>query len=343
MIKIKTILFLDNTYPQAYQVSTLETQAIGGTESSIIKTAQILSQSFYVLVAQKYRNETHKETQQLSFISKDSITQYQPDYIIVLRKYPLLKKLQKAFPQAKLFLWIHTYKNYEYAFKRMGLAQTKTTVICNSKTHQEDTSKLLNKTLLGKLFSLISKQTIVTFCYNPIEKPSHQKILANVNRDLNKLLFFSSPNKGLTQIIKCFNAINKTLPELKLYIANPGYKKDSNTSTNTRIEILGSLPHKKMMEHLSQSLCVFYPQDSFAETFGLIYAEANAYGTAVLGHDIGSAREILHVNNKLVDANNYDQITKTIMSWQKNYPNVSYNNNFSDETILSQWKELFLN
>ena len=153
-------------------------------------------------------------------------------------------------------------------------------------------------------------------------------------------MFFSSPNKGLKQIAECFLKINNILPDLRLYIANPGYKSSSEINFNANVTILGSLPHHKMMEHVSQSLCIFYPQDSFAETFGLIYAEANAYGTAVLAHDIGTAREILHENNQLIDANNTEEILEVIKDWQTTYPSVGYNENFSDEAIFSQWNKL---
>jgi glycosyltransferase involved in cell wall biosynthesis len=125
-----------------------------------------------------------------------------------------------------------------------------------------------------------------------------------------------------------------------LYIANPGYKSGHAKETHANVIILGSLPHHKMMQHVCESLCIFYPQDSFAETFGLIYAEANAYQTAVLAHDIGSAREILHPNNPLIDANNKQLIVDTIKAWQKHYPKINYNNKFSDTTILSQWQKL---
>lgn len=336
-MKRLTILFLDNTYPQAYQQSTLKAKAIGGTESSVIKTAHILAQQYQVYVAQKSRTEAHRENKYLSYIPKIHIKELNPDYIVVLRKYPLLKGLRKQFPKAKLFLWIHTYKNWEYVFKRAGLASTKTTIICNSNTHTVNTDALLNKSFLGKLYSIFTKPTSIAYCYNPIDKP----IIGHVNRDINKLLFFSSPNKGLKEIIDIFLIINQELPELRLYIANPGYKSNETFIHNANINILGSLPHKKMMEHVKQSLCIFYPQNSFAETFGLIYAEANAYGTVVLAHDIGSAKEILHKNNELIQAGDHQAIINTIKKWQINYPKIEYNEQFSDETILSQWKELF--
>ena len=342
----KTILFLDNTYPEPYQLVTLKQQAIGGTEASIVKTAAILSSRYHVIVAQKFRNEVTIEHEDLHFIPKKDMYTLQIDFIIVLRKYPLLKKLQQKFPTARLFLWLHTYKNIEYVFKRRGLAKTNTTVICNSKTHRNDTDRLLNLTILAKSFSIFIKKTRVKFCYNPISKPqeihlqeTHLKEL-DYKKDENKLLFFSSPNKGLQQVLDCFEYINKELPDLRLYIANPGYKIDHSFKLNKNIIVLGSLPHEEMMTHVKESLCVFYPQDTFAETFGLIYAEANSYGVPVLAHDIGSAREILDKNNQLVDARDYQQIIQVIKKWQKKYPKISYEDAFSDERVLQQWRKL---
>jgi glycosyltransferase involved in cell wall biosynthesis len=336
-MKRLTILFLDNTYPHAYQQSTLKEKALGGTESSVIKTAHILSQKYHVFVAQKSRTDFYNENDYLTYIPKKQINKIKPDYIIVLRKYPLLKDLRKKFPNAQLYLWIHTYKNKEYAFKRLGLSKTKTTVICNSNTHALNTAYLLNQSLLGKLYSLFLKPSPVNYCYNPIEKP----IKNNTNRDINKLLFFSSPNKGLKEVVDLFFIINKIMPDLRLYIANPGYKNDASMIHNANIITIGSLPHKKMMQEVKKSLCVFYPQNSFAETFGLIYAEANAYGTPVLACDIGSAKEILHKNNALIKANDHEEMTKTIKKWQNNFPEIQYNENFSDKAILAKWQELF--
>jgi glycosyltransferase involved in cell wall biosynthesis len=332
----KTIVFLDNTYPKPYQVDSIGKQALGGTEASIIRTAIILSAVYKVFVVQKFRDDTLKENDDLSFLPKSKMNLLDPDFIVVLRKYPLLKILRSQFPKAKLLLWIHTYKNTEYVFKRRGLAKTNTTVICNSDTHRRHTESLLNSGLLDNLASLISAKTKVAYCYNPIPKPKAYRI----GRDSNKLLFFSSPNKGLEQILKCFEYVNKKLPDLQLYIANPGYKQTQEISNNKNITILGSLPHDQMMQQLASSLCVFYPQDSFAETFGLIYAEANSYGTPVVAHDIGSAREILDENNELCDANDFEAIYQQVKLWQTNFPKVQFKQNFSDQNILKQWQQV---
>jgi len=334
----KIILFLDNTYPEPYQVSTLVEKSIGGTESSIIRTAQILSKEYKVFVAQKYRFEQHVENNNLKFIPKSDVENISPNYVIVLRKYKVLKEMHKLFPQAKLFLWLHTYKNYEYVLKRFGFSQIKSQIICNSATHKIHTDKLLNATKIAKLFAIFVDKIKVNYCYNPIEKPDD----FDVKKDLNKLLFFSSPNKGLDQVIKKFKIINQQLTELKLYIANPGYKNSDTEQLGENIIYLGSLAKDEMMQHVRESLCVFYPQEIFAETFGLIYAEANANGTAVIADDIGSAKEILQNNNQPFDVSNINKVIDYIVNLQKDYPKIQYNEKFSSQRIFKQWRAILL-
>ena len=332
----KTILFLDNTYPEPYQLETLTEKPLGGTEASIIRTALILSRIHCVFVAQKYRNVSHRENSNLQFIPKSDLRTLKPDCIIVLRKFNELKKMHLIFPKAQLFLWLHTYKNYEYVLKRFGFSRTKTQVICNSNTHKKNTNHLLNSTLVAHLFSIFTKKINVHYCYNPIEKP---KIIKS-KRNINKLLFYSSPNKGLDQVIAKFKKIRKKIPSLCLYIANPGYKLNDAEKADENIIYLGSLAHEEMMQHVRESLCVFYPQETFAETFGLIYAEASTHGTVIIADDIGSAREIMDKNNQPIDVSNIELIINTIKKLQKHYPKVSYNEKFSKSYILNQWQRL---
>lgn len=330
---MKRIAFLDNTYPRAYQSDSIGREALGGTESSIIRTAQILSQNHQVMVAQKSRTEPLQESKTLSFAPKTALDEFQPDVIVVLRKYPLLRRLRQQFPHAKLCLWLHTYKPLEFGFKRLGLIKTQTTVICNSQTHAQHIDQRLHKGWTKLVFGLTNKVPI-TYCYNPIPQPQ----TLQTKRNLNQLVYLSSPNKGLPQVLKCFEYLQKHLPELKLLIANPGYKNHQQAQSVANIEWLGSLPHEQMMQILAESLCVFYPQNTFAETFGLIYAEANSYGTPVLAHDIGAAKEILHSNNPLVDVTDYQQVLSVIKNWQKTFPQVAYKQQFATDSILQQWQ-----
>ncbi len=59
------------------------------------------------------------------------------------------------------------------------------------------------------------------------------------------------------------------------------------------------------MQHIRESLCVFYPQTQRCETFGLVYAESNAVGTPVLAHDFGAAREVLSSPDQLINGKKF--------------------------------------
>lgn len=337
---MKTVLFVDTTHPKAYDFSTLKAQAVGGTESSLLRTAKILTENgFQVTVCQQARTKNKHTQQGVLFLGLDDLhNTVKPDHIVILRKFKQVSIFRQKFPTASIHLWIHTYKNIEYSLKRLASAKLNYSIVCNSKTHADHTNGLLNDSIAGKLFSLIKPRIEVHYCYNPI--PQSLQLTKNTVHDVNKLLFLSSPNKGLDQVIRCFKVINQAMPDLKLYIANPGYRADAELD-GENIIALGSLPHGQIMQHIADSLCVFYPQDSFAETFGLIYAEANAIGTPVIAHDIGSAKEILHSNNPLIQANNHQQIIQTLKKWQNKRPEVGYKQEFNKTSVFKQWLLVF--
>jgi glycosyltransferase involved in cell wall biosynthesis len=115
-----------------------------------------------------------------------------------------------------------------------------------------------------------------------------------------KLVFFSSPNKGLALTLDAFQAVRRALPEMRLCVGSPGYKSLRRAGMQSvdggidGVEWLGSLPHPRILSEVRTALCVFYPNIVLAETFGLVLAEANAVGTPVLTHDFGAASEVLH-------------------------------------------------
>jgi glycosyltransferase involved in cell wall biosynthesis len=105
-------------------------------------------------------------------------------------------------------------------------------------------------------------------------------------------VFFSSPNKGLRFTLDAFGALRRTMPDLRLFVGNPGYKADCSMPL-PGVEFLGPLPQAHVHQEVRSALCTFFPNFVIPETFGLVFAESHALGTPVLTVDCGAAREVL--------------------------------------------------
>ena len=104
----------------------------------------------------------------------------------------------------------------------------------------------------------------------------------------------------------------------------------------------GSLPGAELHAHVASALCVFYPQRGFEETFGLVFAEANALGTPVLAHPLGAATEVLAAggSGQVVECTP-ENVLHTIREWRgSGRPVVGGHRNFSLEKIIREWTGL---
>jgi glycosyltransferase involved in cell wall biosynthesis len=125
--------------------------------------------------------------------------------------------------------------------------------------------------------------------YNPVDdglRPDGSPI------DERKLVFLSSPNKGLKFTLDAFRAVRRSLPDMRLIVGNPGYKASAGARI-AGVEFLGPQPQQRIHAEVRTALCTFFPNFVIPETFGLVLAESKALGTPVLTHDCGAALEVL--------------------------------------------------
>jgi glycosyltransferase involved in cell wall biosynthesis len=125
--------------------------------------------------------------------------------------------------------------------------------------------------------------------YNPVDDELHPDGTAV---DPEKLVFFSSPNKGLYFALDAFRELRRALPGLRLVVGNPGYKA-LPALQNAGVELLGAQPQSRVHLQVRSALCTFFPNFLIPETFGLVFAESHALGTPVLTHDCGAAAEVV--------------------------------------------------
>lgn len=271
------VVFYDPVCARPYDSDTLQREAMGGTEASIVRIADALDAH----VVQ------HNRTQ--------ASGRYVPPErdpgvgcVIVSRDSRALPAVQRLYPNARVFLWLHD-RMRPGSRRARWLASTAdllrdldVRIICVSDTQRAAVEATLR---WMRADQTVRARTI----YNPIDdalQPDGSPV------DERKLVFLSSPNKGLKFTLDAFRALRQCMPDLELVVGNPGYKQDRWGAIDG-VRYLGPQPQARMHAQVRTALCTFFPNFVIPETFGLVFAESNALGTPVLSHDCGAAREIL--------------------------------------------------
>ena len=329
----KRILIVDTVATKAYDGTSLQGSGLGGTEATVIKVAESLTKYYKVFVAQSARNQItlHKGVVYMDFDHKHVPNHLLVDVVINVRAHKILPRIRRAFPKSQMYLWMHC--NPGKRLKNLGQTciETNTTLVGVSQYH----ANILHKYCLR--YSGGQRLPRITYHYNPVSAYRQTVIRKNPY----KLINMSSPHKGLAEVIKHFKYCRQHIPELELYIANPGYLNWQVGQDGEGIVSLGSLPQRDLHHHLQESLCLFYPQTSFAETFGLVYAEAQALSTPVLCSDIGSASEIVAESGGYVlrDTSS-EKVLETLKSWLANgAPKPKAQRQFHISQVTLAWRK----
>ncbi len=274
---MSSILFFDPVCRQPYDTQTLQEQATGGTEASVTRIADALG----ACVSQHNRTKAHGAYRPPGRI--EGI-----EHVVVIRESRAMPALRELYPRARFYLWVHDQINPgSKRARRLGttaalLRELGVTVICVSDTHRRNVEATLRS------IGVADRVTALTI-YNPVDDhlaPDGRSV------DANKLVFFSSPNKGLAYALDVFRALRRRMPELTLTVGNPAYKAGRVVDSGG-VHYLGPQPQARIHEKVRSALCTFAPNFVLPETFGLVFAESKALGTPVLTHACGAAAEVV--------------------------------------------------
>ncbi len=294
-------LFFDPACQQPYDTRMLREQAMGGTEATVVRVADAL-EAFVV-----QHNRTEAFGRYLPPTRMPEVTR-----VIVNRDSRALPRVRELYPNARVYLWLHDQLNPGSKRARWLrstadlMRELGVTAVCVSDSQR----KAVEAVLRGmRLAEVVRARTI----YNPIDDslaPDGSAV------DENKLVFFSSPNKGLKFTLDAFRELRRQLPDLRLVVGNPGYKIRKSAPIDG-VEYLGPLPQARMHAQVRTALCTFFPNFVIPETFGLVFAESNALGTPVLTADCGAAAEVIGDRNQLV------RVTPAERAYETAFRNVS--------------------
>lgn len=294
---MSSTLFFDPACQQPYDTRTLRQQAMGGTEATVTRVADALE----AMVVQHNRTETYGRYR---VSEKDpAVTR-----VIINRDSRAIRRVRELYPNARVYLWLHD--QFKPGSKRAGwLASTAdlmrelaVSVVCVSDTQRHNVEAALRTMRIEGL----QTHTI----YNPIDDelaPDGSPV------DANKLVFFSSPNKGLKFALDAFRHLRRRMPELRLVVGNPGYKIHKSALIEG-VEYVGPQPQARIHTEVRGALCTFFPNFVIPETFGLVFAESNALGTPVLTCDVGSAAEVLGDRSQILPVTIADRVYERLLT-----------------------------
>jgi glycosyltransferase involved in cell wall biosynthesis len=277
-------LFFDPVCDRPYDSETLRREAMGGTEATVVRVADALG----ALVVQ--HNRTSASGRYLPPGRDPTVSS-----VIVNRDSRALTKVRELYPNARIHLWLHDRVRPRSKRARRIVAdvallrELAVNVVCVSDTQRHAVEAALRWMGAG---DRVSACTI----YNPVNeelRPDGTPV------DDRKLVFLSSPNKGLKFTLDAFRAVRRAMPDLRLVVGNPGYKRGEAASIDG-VEFLGAQPQARIHAEVRTALCVFFPNFVIPETFGLVFAESKALGTPVLTHDCGAALEVLGDPNQVL-------------------------------------------
>jgi len=318
---LSVIVFFDPCCPKPYDSHTLETGGLGGTEATVVRIAEALAREGVESYVVQHNRTAKSEAigGRAVYVSPGSAANMRrPDAVVVLRDPEALLPARRQFPEARLYLWLHDFGSAEFVQAILKHCKdTNAEPIAVSRWHashiseDEESNKLLRPRVI----------------YNPIDDTLPSAASAF---DKNRLVFFSSPKKGLAQTLQLFEQARARInPAFKLFLMNPGYDKPT----------LAAYPHAKAIGHVRGALCVFFPNTAIPETFGLVFAEANAVGTPVLTVDIGAAREVLYDSAEV--CSRLDEVLPRLEGWYKGArPTVKHKPEFLTSNVVRSWLAL---
>jgi glycosyltransferase involved in cell wall biosynthesis len=352
---MKRIVFYDDATLAPYSQSSLDgvAKGLGGAEVSAARVALKLSESHHVTVAQRGRTVTEGSAR-LQWVplaeSREALSM--ADAIVILRRPGHMVTIRRFNRDARAFIWYHDWNYPVHSVKPLmrklqsglraeahpGLHHlTRVSAVGVSQTHAQNIREHLGE---AHALRRLAPKVRVDYVYNPIPDELGR---SDVAFDPNKLVFLSAAWKGLDMVLDAFQVLRRSLPEMRLHVASPGYADTGNGPNghaSENVVHLGSLSHAEVMDEVRTSLCVFYPADRVPETFGCVFAESHAVGTPVLAHPFGAACELLD-GDELVDARDLPRIVDRVRAWREGgRPHVSCNDEMRLSSVAESWERL---
>lgn len=217
------------------------------------------------------------------------------------------------------------------------------------------------------------KQMLIGIAGVPAEKiivtkngidPDRFKLRNNVEKQYGKVIFPSSPDRGLEWAIKVMDLVNKEIPESELHVfysfenmkkfgmKEQAEKLENMFCTRPWIKYHGNVQQTELAKHFMQSQVWLYPSNFF-ETFAIVALEAMCSNAWPVLRRFGALKDTLKPaieqnSCDLIDCDMNDQVVplfaeKVIAAIkEEKYKKMDFNPElFSWSKVASEWVDMF--
>lgn len=320
------ILFIDLVAYKPYDYTTLKNEPLGGTEATVLRVARGLAKRGHnVTVYQGIRSRRTKQ-QGVLFAHEKTKFPY-PDAVVHLRTGRQMEAYYPAFNRARHYVWHHDLGGQQIIDDIPAYKDFKPGLIFVSDFHKTQWLTALkgyDKSVTFRACEII---------YNPVEVPD----IRATKVDPHKLVFLSSPHKGLQQTVHGLRELRKIDPKFTLHVYNPGYY-DLELEEEEGVVLHGPRPQAAMLTQVSDALCLFTLNHTFPETFGLVHAECNAVGVPCIAHDFGATHEVLGPD-QVLNTRDLPKVLQRVGAWSwGERPDAVPDERFNTDLIAQQWE-----
>ncbi|MGO3125465.1 MAG: glycosyltransferase family 4 protein [Advenella sp.] len=336
------IAIVDGFCPRPYEGQTWEHEAMGGTELTAARVAEALAADHDLVVLQHCRQQVACSAAGVCYEPGGDWRKLagtrNSDVVIIINSLKLLALWRKHAPaQTRLILWRHNFMGATHKYAAKLLADTNAQMICVSHSHRHHTLATLG------IAEGSASSARIGVIYNPVVTDQRgQRLTVQTGVDSNQLLFASSPHKGLEQVLDNFMKLRQRIPQLSLLVCNPGYL-ERPLPIYDGVRYTGKLRPAQVHAQMRRSLCLFNAQSTFAETFGLVFAESHSMGTPVVAQrGLGAVDEVVgDEHGQVLNVNDVQAVYELIARWRDGQrPQLSKNPAFDLDAVKTQWLKL---
>tara|TARA_B100000925_G_scaffold517_1_gene428 strand:- start:1710 stop:3407 length:1698 start_codon:yes stop_codon:yes gene_type:complete len=279
---------------------------MGGSEYCVMKLSEQFAQNGHdITVTGGVKDQ---EIDGVKYVDFDNLNEKYFDIVISTNYIHYIKAFEDyGIEYEKSYFWIHNEDYYTW-YNGVALPNDGLDYFNHPKLDKVIAVSEWQKNVLVEKFNLDpSKINVIGNAISPSD-------FDNVDQEKysNKVIYTSSPDRGLKDLLDIWPKLKQINPELVLWVASPPYTKDWDFTLDTSLEDvrwLGHLPPSELYKQIKSSEYWIYPS-TYDETFCITALEMMMGRVKMISTDTANLKTLLDGKCSLVRSDLSNELMK---------------------------------